>query len=180
MPKASKARRRKQNQNRPANQEQPASAESAAPVPEARPRRQVKEMSPRARLISLVFGDILCFLIFASLGTNAHGKGINVLQTIWVAIPFAAAWFLVGILLGAFREDIATNPKKMMLRTFICWLFSWPVAMLFRWLLVERFNPVPLSNFASFAIVAFIANLTILVVWRWPFALNNSLRKRGV
>lgn len=180
MPKASKARRRKQNQQRSVNREQPATVESAAPAPGARSRRPVKEMSPRARLVALISGDILCFVIFAILGTSQHGKGVNLLQTIWVALPFAAAWFVVATLLGAFREDVATNPRKMLVRTFICWLFSWPLAMLFRWLLVERLYPVTLGSFMSFAVVAFIANLTILVVWRWPFTLNNSLRKRGV
>ena len=30
-----------------------------------------------------------------------------------------------------------------------------------------------------FALIALVFNLAVLEVWRWPFALNNSMRKRG-
>lgn len=178
MPKVSRSRRSKQNQDRPANQEQPTT--SAETVTEAQPRRRVQEMSNRTRVISLVVGDILCFMIFASLGTNAHGKGVNFLQTTWVAVPFLVAWFVVSPFVGAFRSDVATSPRKMLIRTILSWLASWPVAMLLRWLLVERISPVTVGAFASFSLVVLLTNLVILIVWRWPFALNNSLRKRGV
>ncbi len=178
MPKASKARRRKQNQDRPANQRQPAA--STSDTAEVQPRRRIQEMSNRTRVISLAVGDVLCFLIFASLGTNAHGKGVNFLQTIWVAVPFLTAWFLVSPWTGAFRADMATLPAKMLVRTALSWLATWPLAMFLRWLLVERASPVSVSEFFSFSLVALISNLLILILWRWPFTLNNSLRKRGV
>ncbi|HEY0757103.1 MAG TPA: DUF3054 domain-containing protein [Ktedonobacteraceae bacterium] len=179
MPKASRSSRHKQKQNAPASQEPQANASSAV-VEEARPRRRVREMSPRTRLISLVTGDILCFLIFASLGTSAHSKGVNFLLTIWVALPFVGAWFLVAPFLGAFRADIALRPGKMLIRTALCWLATWPLAMFLRWLLVERVTGFTLNDFVSFSVVVLITNLIILSAWRWPFSLNNSLRKRGV
>ncbi len=178
MPKASQSRRRKQTQGRPSEQEQPITAASDAPG--MRPRRRVTELSNRTRVISLAFGDILCFLIFVSLGSNAHGKGINFLYSLWLSVPFLAAWFLVSPFVGAYRSDVATLPSKMLVRTMLAWLATWPVAMLFRWLLVERFNPVPLGSFLSFSTVVLIVNMVLLALWRWPFTLNNSLRKRGV
>ena len=178
MPKASQSRRRKQNPDRPVNQEQPAVSASAANG--APPRRRVQELPNRMRIISLVIGDILCFLIFVSLGSNAHGKGVNFLYSLWLSLPFIAAWFLVSPFVGAYRTDVATLPAKMVLRTMLCWLATWPVAMLFRWLLVERLNPVSLGSFLSFSAVVLIVNFILLIVWRWPFTLNNSLRKRGV
>ena len=178
MPKASKSRRRKQNQSRPDRQEQQTATTST--IDKVQPRRRVQEMSPRTRTISLVVGDILCFMIFVSLGSNAHGKGVNILYSLWLSIPFLAAWFLVSPFVGAFRADIATSPSKMLVRTLLCWVATWPVAMAFRWLMVERLSPVPLDSFLSFATVVLIANTVLLIVWRWPFALNNSLRKRGV
>lgn len=177
MPKASKARRRPQNQHNPARQEQPATFESAPGT--TQPRRRIQEMSPRTRVISLAVGDILCFLIFVSLGSNSHGKGINFFYSLWLSLPFVAAWFVVSPFVGAFRSDISTIPSKMLLRTMLAWLASWPVAMAFRWLIVERVAPVSLGSFISFSLVALLANLIILIVWRGPFALNNSLRKRG-
>jgi hypothetical protein len=137
-------------------------------------------MSNRTRVISLITGDILCFVIFAVLGTNAHQKGSSFLYDLWVSIPFMTAWFLVSPFVGAYRADVATQPAKMLLRTLLAWLASWPVAMGLRWLLVERTSPVPLESFLSFALVTLLVNLILLVIWRWPFALNNSLRKRGI
>lgn len=169
MPKASKGRRR-------ADQTTPSSNGTVKP----RQNTRVREMSPRARLIALSVGDIICFLIFASLGTNAHGKGVNIPQTIWVALPFIAAWFAVAPLIGVYKADIATLPGKMLQRTLLAWLVSWPLAMLLRWVQVERLSPVTPAQFLSFSLVALIANTLILTIWRWPFALNNSLRKRGV
>jgi hypothetical protein len=68
----------------------------------------------------------------------------------------------------------------MLIRTLLSWLATWPVAMAFRWLAVERLSPVPFGSFVSFSLVVLFTNVLLLSIWRWPFALNNSLRKRGV
>jgi hypothetical protein len=181
MPKASRASSRKKMTDRQSEQapQQPTSSAATQPV---KPLYRSREMSPRGRLISLVVGDTLCFLIFASLGTNQHGEGVNVLYSIWVAVPFLAAWFLVSPFVGAFRADIATRPTRMIIRTALSWLATWPVAMLFRWLLIDRVKPSPpsFSDFMSFAFVVLAFNLGLLLLWRWPFALSNDLRKRGL
>lgn len=180
MPKVSRAGRAKANQEDRPEQERPATGSSAASTAQqVRPAYRSKPMSNRTRVISLVVGDIICFILFASLGTNAHGKGINWLQSIWVAIPFLAAWFVVSPFVGAFQADVTTRPKKMALRTLLAWLATWPVAMAFRWFMVERLSPVSLNNFLSFAIVVLIANTCLLLLWRWPFSLNTNLRVRG-
>lgn len=181
MPKASRSGGRKKSPARQSEQAPQQSTASAATQP-VKPLYRSKEMSPRGRVISLVVGDIFCFLIFASLGTSQHGEGVNVLYSIWVALPFLAAWFLVSPFVGAFRADIATKPTKMIIRTALSWLATWPVAMLFRWLLIDRVKvpPTPINSFLSFAFVALAFNLGLLLLWRWPFALNNDLRKRGL
>lgn len=181
MPKASRAGSRKKSQARQSEQAPPQSTSSAATQP-VKPLYRSKEMSPRGRVISLVVGDIFCFLIFASLGTSQHGEGVNVLYSIWVALPFLAAWFLISPFVGAFQADVATKPTRMIIRTALSWLATWPVAMLLRWLLIDRVRvpPTPFSSFMSFAFVALAFNLGLLLLWRWPFALNNDLRKRGL
>jgi len=141
-----------------------------------------KELSPRMRTISLVVGDALCFLIFVTIGANQHNEGFDLGYSLWLAIPFLAAWFLVAPFVGAFRSDVATRPRKMVLRVICSWLASWPVAMFFRWLLVDRVKnpPTMLSSFIAFALVTLIFNMVILLIWRWPFAINNELRRRSV
>ena len=176
MPKASRAGARKKRKPRQ-NQAPPVAAPAAT---QARALAQHHELSPRARVIALVVGDALCFLIFASIGTNQHGEGINLLYSVWVALPFLAAWFAVSPFLGAFRGELATSPKRMLVRTLLAWLVTWPFAMALRWLQIDRVTGTAPGAFLSFAVVALLFNLALLAIWRWPFALNNNLRKRGI
>lgn len=176
MPKASQAGARKKRKPRQ-NQAPPAATPTTAPASMLSQRR---ELSPRARIIALVVGDVLCFLIFVSLGTNQHGEGINLFYSVWVALPFLGAWFAVSPFLGAFRAELSTSPRQMLMRTALAWLITWPVAMAFRWLQIDRVKGTPPGAFLSFAVVALFFNLALLAIWRWPFALNNNLRKRGL
>jgi len=176
MPKTSRAGARKKR--KPRQNQAPPAAPSAAPRARALPER--RELSPRTRIIALVVGDALCFLIFASIGTNQHGEGINLLYSVWVALPFLAAWFAVSPFLGAFRAELATSPRRMLVRTALAWLVTWPFAMAFRWLQIDRVTGTTPGAFLSFAVVALLFNLALLAIWRWPFALNNDLRKRGI
>jgi hypothetical protein len=166
MPKASRTGARRKRQTR------------QAPIPTATYVER-RELSPRTRTVALVVGDALCFLIFASVGTGQHGEGINPLYSAWVALPFLTAWFAVSPFVGAFGSSLATSPRRMLVRTMLAWLVTWPVAMAFRWLQVDRVTGTPPGAFFSFATVALLFNLALLAIWRWPFALNNDLRKRG-
>jgi hypothetical protein len=125
-------------------------------------------------------GDALCFLIFASVGMNQHGEGVNLFSAAWVALPFLAAWFAVSPFLGAFGATLASSPRRMLQRTVLAWLVSWPVALALRWLQVDRVQGTPPGAFFAFSVVALLFNMALLVIWRWPFALNNDLRKRGL
>jgi cation transport ATPase len=140
--------------------------------------RLKQAMSYKQAVITLVTGDLLCFLVFAALGSNTHGEvtGLaSIPHIIVTALPFAAGWFLVSPFVGAFRRDIVARPRAMAIRTAVAWLISWPVTLILRGIFVDHGIP-PLT----FDIVVLLFNLLILEVWRWPFALNNSLRKRGV
>ena len=55
--------------------------------------------------------------------------------------------------------------------------FVWHSKVL-RWLLVDRVNKTPFSQFITFAFVALLIIMVILLVWRWPYALNNSIRQK--
>jgi len=139
--------------------------------------RARKEIPYKQAVIMLVIGDLLCFLIFAALGRNTHGEASGfaaIPQIILTALPFIAGWFLVSPFVGAFRHKILSQPLAMAIRTALAWLIAWPVAMLLRGIFVDHSVP-PLS----FAIIVLLFNMLLLLIWRWPFALNNSMRKRG-
>ena len=150
--------------------------ETNIPITEKKVRTP-KEIPYKQAVIMLVIGDLLCFLIFVAFGRNSHGEASGfaaIPQIVITALPFAAGWFLVSPFVGAFRHKILAQPRSMVIRTAVAWLIAWPVAMLLRGIFVDH-NVPPLS----FAIIVLLFNMLLLLLWRWPFALNNSMRKRG-
>ena len=137
-----------------------------------------KEMPYRQAVISLAIGDILVFLIFVIIGDTTHGKlsGLaSILHIILVALPFIAGWFIVSPFMGMFRRDIFTQPRAMAFRTAAAWLPAWVIAMILRGIFFDHGVPG-----RAFMVIALLFNLALLEIWRWPFALNNAARKRGV
>ena len=135
------------------------------------------EMSNTRRIATLVIGDALAFLIFAAIGRGSHGEATGLAaipQIALTAAPFAAAWFIVAPFAGAYRRELTAQPRKMAIRTVLAWLLSWPVAMAIRGVFVDHAVP-PIS----FALITLIFNTFILLIWRWPYAFNNSIKKRG-
>ena len=128
------------------------------------------------RIVSLAVGDVVCFFIFAAIGRGQHGEttGLAAIpQITMTALPFLAGWFLVAPFVGAFRRDVMANPRKMASRTLLSWVLAWPVAMAIRGIFVDHGIP-PLT----FALITLVFNTLILQLWRWPYALNNSIKKR--
>src|SRR5437868_10694757 len=127
------------------------------------------------RISTLVVGDALAFLVFAAIGRSSHGEAAGLAaipQIVLTAVPFAAAWFIIAPFAGAYRRELTAQPRKMAIRTVLAWLLSWPVAMALRGIFVDHAVP-PIS----FALITLIFNTFILLIWRWPFALNNSIKK---
>jgi cation transport ATPase len=150
--------------------------ETNVPVTEKKDK-PTKEIPYKQAVMLLVIGDVLCFLIFVALGRSSHQEASGfaaIPQIIVTALPFIAGWFLVSPFVGAFRHKIMAQPKAMVIRTTVSWLIAWPVALFLRGIFVDHGVP-PLS----FAIVVLLVNMLLLLIWRWPFALNNSMRKRN-
>jgi hypothetical protein len=131
-----------------------------------------KNQSNRQRIISLAVGDTLVFLIFAIIGIRSHDEALNVPKVLITAAPFVLAWFLVSPFIGAFRRGLELQPGKMVQRTLLAWLASWPIALLFRGLIEWKVPPL------SFALVTLITNTLFFLIWRWPFAFINSKRQQ--
>lgn len=138
--------------------------------------RTPSEPQNAPHIATLVIGDTLAFLIFAAIGRSSHGEtaGLaSIPQIVLTAVPFAAAWFIVAPFVGAYRRELTAQPRKMAIRTILAWVLSWPLAMVLRGLFVDHAVPP-----VSFALITLIFNTFILLVWRWPYALNNSIKKR--
>jgi hypothetical protein len=146
-------------------------------TPATTPER--KGMSDRTRLISLVIGDLIVFLVFAAIGRRSHGEAVGLdalLQIVQTALPFAAGWFLVAPFTGAFRRGLENQPGKMLRFTLLSWIAGWAAGFIFRGIFVDYTVP-PLT----FAIVSFLSNAIFLLIWRLPFAwiVRTVQRKRA-
>lgn len=136
-----------------------------------------KERSTSRYIAVLASGDLLAFLAFSAIGRGSHGEATGLAAipaVIMTAVPFAIAWFIVSPFVGVYRREMVANPRKMAIRTFIAWVLSWPVAMALRGIFVDHAVP-PLT----FALIALFVNAAFLLLWRWPYALNNSIKKRS-
>ena len=142
---------------------------------------QGKPAKPSGSLTAkLVCGDIVVFLAFAAIGRGTHNEptGLAAIPEIIItAAPFAIGWFIVAPFVGAYRSDIVKAPAAMAKRTALAWALSWPVALALRWFFVDRSRGTSASAFFTFALVTFLFVLVILLIWRWPYAVNQSTKK---
>ncbi len=132
-------------------------------------------MSNTARIISLVIGDVIVFLVFSAIGRRSHNEaaGLNsLLQIAITAAPFAISWFIVSPFVGAFKRGLEVRPGKMAQRTALAWVASWPLALALRGVFVDHGIPP-----WTFAIITLITNIILLLVWRVPFAWIVKSRK---
>jgi hypothetical protein len=128
------------------------------------------------RIVALVAGDAIAFLVFAGVGRNTHNEasGLAALgQVALTAAPFALGWFLVSPWLGAYRRAATNTVRRMLTRTELAWLAAYPAALLLRVIFDPQHN-MPIS----FAIVILLANAAFLGAWRVAFALVERLLVR--
>jgi hypothetical protein len=104
----------------------------------------------------LLAGDLICFLVFALLGLRSHEEGITLGGVVRAATPFQAGWLVAG-LIPVLREDRSAHRRTAVLRR---WTPAWVIGLGLRTLFFDR------SFEVSFAIVAFIANGLLLLLWR--------------
>ena len=131
----------------------------------------------RWRIAALVAGDAISFLVFAGVGRNTHGEvsGLGALgQVALTALPFAVGWFLVSPWVGAYRRAATTGLRRMLARTELAWLASYPVALILRFVFAPDPSLTP-TQIISFALVILFANALFLGVWRAAFALVEGL-----
>ncbi len=119
------------------------------------------------RVATLAAGDLAAFNVVTAIGLLNHGEltGLDALgQVAAVAAPFAIGWFLIAPFIGAFRADIAGQPRRILPRAALAWLIALPIGLLL-WSLIRQKQIQP-----AFAVVTFITNLIVLLGWRGVFA----------
>jgi hypothetical protein len=82
--------------------------------------------------------------------------------------------FLVSPWVGAYRRAATTGLRRMLARTELAWLASYPVALILRFVFAPDPSLTP-TQIISFALVILFANALFLGVWRAAFALVEGL-----
>jgi len=135
------------------------------------------------RIILLVIGDAIVFLIFAAVGRRSHGEAASIssfLQVAGTAAPFALGWFIVAPFIGAYRRRQTTGVGNMAQRTALSWLAAWPVALLFRGIAALLFpSTATVVPPWTFMLISLISNMVFLEVWRVLFAWLSGLKRRA-
>jgi len=117
------------------------------------------------RIAALVAGDILSFVVFTVAGRRSHDEALTAAYIVGTAFPFALGWFVVSPFAGAFRRTLFASPRRMLARTELAWVLSYPAALVFR-VIFSTDHRMPIS----FAIVILVTNAVFLGGWRTAFA----------
>ncbi len=143
---------------------------TSSPPAESRTEIAQRSTGNVARIVNLVVGDILVFLIFAFIGMKSHGEDVTVPSLLATAAPFAGAWFVISPFIGAYKRKLDDNPGLMVRWTVLAWIASWPLALIIRGLIEGHVPPI------SFALITLFTNMLLLLLWRWPYALTKRNR----
>lgn len=129
------------------------------------------------RLLTLIIGDVLVFLIFSVIGRQSHGEdsGLSAaFKVVWTALPFAISWFLIAPFMGAFRRELMTEPRQIARKTGFAWLAAWPLGVILHFVFEQHLPD--LVSVITFGLVTLITNTVFLFVWRIPFAMTNHTK----
>ena len=121
--------------------------------------RARKSLTPRDLL--LYAGDFVCFLVFAVLGLRSHEDGITADGILRAAVPFQASWLAMTLVLRGQPGIGEITRSRNVIRV---WIPALVLGLAIRSLVFGRaFAP-------TFAIVAFLVNGALLVLWRCVLA----------
>ncbi|KAK9817711.1 hypothetical protein WJX72_001058 [[Myrmecia] bisecta] len=113
------------------------------------------------RVLLLVGGDLAALLVFAAIGRNNHGEGLDLGAVFGTALPFLIGWFGAAGLLKAYGKEAQggqVGPAAVV--ALKAWGLGIPVGLVLR--SVQRGYVVP----TPFIIVSMVATLVCLVGWR--------------
>jgi hypothetical protein len=116
---------------------------------------------PTPRDLFLYAGDFVCFLVFAVLGLRSHEDGITADGILRAAVPFQVSWLAMTLVLRGQPGIGEITRSRNVIRV---WIPALVLGLAIRSLVFGRaFAP-------TFAIVAFLVNGALLVLWRCVLA----------
>jgi hypothetical protein len=120
----------------------------------------------------LILGDILAIAIVTIIGFATHGEVALSFLSRMAALffPLVIAWFLLAPALGAFQQEVISNPKQLW-RPIWAGLFAGPLAVVLRGFIL---NAPIIPVFAGILAGTFALGM---VIWRGLYFLLNRNAK---
>jgi hypothetical protein len=112
----------------------------------------------RRALIAL-FADVVCVIVFCTIGRRSHAEGLTVAGIAQTAWPFLAGTGVGWLLIGGWRRPFTVIPVGM-----VVWVCTVVVGMVLR-------NVTSAGVSASFVVVASVSTAVLLLGWRAAAAL---------
>jgi peptidoglycan/LPS O-acetylase OafA/YrhL len=112
----------------------------------------------RRALIALV-ADIVCVIVFCTIGRRSHAEGLTVSGVAHTAWPFLAGAAVGWLLIGGWRKPFTVIPTGV-----VVWVCTVAVGMLLR-------KATSTGVSASFVVVASLSTAVLLLGWRAAAAL---------
>jgi peptidoglycan/LPS O-acetylase OafA/YrhL len=112
----------------------------------------------RRALIALV-ADIVCVIVFCTIGRRSHAEGLTVSGVAHTAWPFLAGAAVGWLLIGGWRKPFTVIPTGV-----VVWVCTVAVGMLLR-------KATSAGVSASFVVVASLSTAVLLLGWRAAAAL---------
>jgi hypothetical protein len=107
-------------------------------------------------------------VLFVIVGLTNHDEGITLSGIARTALPILGAWFVVA----PFTKTYARPRLRTLL---ITWVIAVPVGVAIRAIALQRSAD---DSQVTFGVVAMIATLVLLLLWRGIRALGDRLNKR--
>lgn len=126
----------------------------------------------------IILGDAIALLLFAYGGEVSHELFFPdslLLSVLFVALPFALAWFPAAYVLGALTDARLSRPPSWVARAVGAWLIAAPLGIVVRGWLINR-AVIPMA----FLLVTYAMGLTLLVGWRLLFIVARKFIAKGV
>ena len=117
-----------------------------------------KRRRVRRALIAL-FADVVCVIVFCTIGRRSHAEGVTVAGIAQTAWPFLAGTGVGWLLIGGWRRPFTVIPVGM-----VVWVCTVVVGMVLR-------NVTSAGVSASFVVVASVSTAVLLLGWRAAAAL---------
>lgn len=131
-----------------------------------------------APTVGLELGDLLAIAAFVVMGEISHGIDPVAEPTVVADtfVPFLIAWLFVSIPAGVYSLSSDASPRAVALRTLGTWFAAVVLALSIRRTVFFRGGTTPLSEYATFGLVALAVGGVLLVAWR--VALSVLRRRR--